>query len=325
MGNEFFTLKNIELKSRVVYPPMATAKSADDGKVSDAICEFYDERAKNPNIGLIITEHNYIDIQGKANPNQMSAAGDENIPGLKRLADTIHKYGMPVIVQINHAGSAARTECTGMPVVAPSAVPNPGRKDVAPQNLPEELTLEQIEIIKSDFISSVKRVIEAGFDGVEIHSAHGYLLNQFYSPITNKRTDMYGGSLENRIRLHLEIIGAVKEIVGDKILAIRLGGSDYMDGGSTIDDACEAAKAFEAAGVDLIDLSGGMCRYTLPGRSEPGYFSDMSEAVKKSVSVPVILTGGVKTKKQAEELAANVKADLIGVGRAIYADPDWEM
>ena len=159
---------------------------------------------------------------------------------------------------------------------------------------------------------------------MEIHCAHGYLLNQFYSPLTNKRSDDYGGSLENRLRFTLETVACVRGAVGGKIpIAVRLGGADYLPGGSKEEDAVEACKLLEAAGVDLLDLSGGMCFYMRPGHLEAGYFASMSAKVKSAVSVPVLITGGVKKVADAEALLADGKADLIGVGRALLKDAAW--
>lgn len=190
--------------------------------------------------------------------------------------------------------------------------------------IPHELTKNEIEDIVNDFKKAASRVKEAGFDGVEIHSAHGYLLNQFFSPLSNKRIDEYGGGVNNRIRIHLEVIKAVREVVGkDFPVLLRLGASDYMEGGSTIEDSKIAAKEFEKAGIDILDVSGGFCGYNVPGVSEQGYFASLTEEIKKVVSMPVILTGGITEAKAAEKLLADGKADLIGVGRAIYKDSKW--
>jgi 2,4-dienoyl-CoA reductase-like NADH-dependent reductase (Old Yellow Enzyme family) len=240
---------------------------------------------------------------------------------LKKLAQTIHKNGPKAVMQINHAGSAANRDITGYEPVGPSTVVNLRRKN----GVPRELGKEGIEEIIRDFKDAAKRVKDAGFDGVEIHSAHGYLLNQFYSPLTNKRNDEYGGDVSGRIKIHLEIIEAVKEAVGNDFpILLRLGASDYMQGGTTIEDSKAAALEFQKAGIDILDISGGLCGYTVPGRAEQqGYFSDLTQSIKNVVSIPVILTGGITDADAAEELLSSGKADLIGVGRAMYKDSMW--
>jgi len=167
-------------------------------------------------------------------------------------------------------------------------------------------------------------VKQAGFDGVELHSAHGYLLNQFLSPLTNRRTDRYGGSLENRLRLHIEVIEAVRDAVGpDFLLLLRLGAQDYLEGGTVLADSIEASRHFEAAGVDMLDITGGLSGYVRPGSDEPGYFSELSAPIRSAVSIPVILTGGVTEAGQVEDLLARGDADLIGIGRALLRDSGW--
>ena len=159
---------------------------------------------------------------------------------------------------------------------------------------------------------------------MEIHSAHGYLLNQFLSPLTNKRTDEYGGDISNRIRIHLQVIQAIRTAVGpDFPILVRLGASDYTEDGTTIEDSKIAARAFEKAGVDIIHISGGFVGYTPPGLAGQGYFAPLSEAIKSVVSLPVILTGGITEGEAAEKFLKEKKADLIGVGRAILQDSTW--
>lgn len=185
--------------------------------------------------------------------------------------------------------------------------------------------MPEIKALEGKFAAAARRVKEAGYDGVEIHSAHGYLLNQFYSPLTNDRDDEYGPqSLENRLRFLTETIAAVHQAVGEDFpIAVRLGGSDYRPGGSTLADAAGAAQILERAGIDLLDLSGGLGMFMRPGHREAGWFSDMSRAVKERVSLPVILTGGVQTPAEAETLLNQGAADLIGVGRAMLRNPAW--
>ncbi len=315
------TIRNLTLPNRLVMPPMATAKADENGYVTDAVCEYYRERAKYSKIGLIITEHSYIHLQGKAHPGQTSMASDDVIPSLQRLTRCIHQEGVKAFAQISHAGAAALSKTTGQPPVGPSPLYHPKQRE----ELPAEMSLPQIRQVTEWFAQAAFRAKQAGFDGVEIHSAHGYLLNQFFSPLANRRTDAYGPqSVENRIRFHREVIQAVRQAVGDDFpIALRLGGCDYADGGSTVEDCVEACGLLEHSGVDLLHLTGGMNGFIRPGHGEPGYFRDMSVAVKQAVRLPVLLTGGVTTPVQAETLLEEDCADLIGVGRAIFKNPRW--
>ena len=312
-------IRQMKLINRLVLPPMATSKADEKGHMTQEILDYYDDKSKDGYIGLIIIEHSFVRADGKASDRQLSVVTDDDIDGLKSLADAIHKNGSKTIMQINHAGSAANSDITGFPVLGPSAVANPRRGTV-----PTELSREIINQIISDFKDAALRVKKAGFDGVEIHSAHGYLLNQFYSPLANKRSDEYGGDVLGRIKIHLDIIHAVRASVGDDFpILLRLGASDYTEGGTTLEDSLIAAKAFEEAGIDALDISGGFNGYSVPNATIQGYFSELTHAIKKIVSIPVILTGGITDIYAAEKLLETEKADLIGVGRAIYSDSNW--
>jgi len=312
---------NLHLKNRLIMPPMATSKSNEDGRVSQDILNYYSEKSQGGYISLIIIEHSFITQNGKASDRQLSIADDKFVDDLKRLAEIIHKNGSKVVMQINHAGSSTSKEITGYEPVAPSAVHNPRRlKD----NTPKEITTEEIKEIIENFKDAALRVKKAGFDGVEIHSAHGYLLNQFFSPLTNKRNDEYGGDVQGRIKIHLEVIKEVRDAVGkDYPILLRLGATDNMEGGTTIEDSITAAQSFENAGVDILNISGGFCGYIAPDFKGQGFFSPLTEAIKNVVTIPVILTGGVTDPEAAEKLLEDGKADLIGVGRAILNDSDW--
>jgi NADPH2 dehydrogenase len=221
-------------------------------------------------------------------------------------------------VQVSHAGAAAAEP--DAPLVGPSDVATP----VGSGRSPRPLTLAEIAEIPGRFAAAALRVQAAGFDGVELHSAHGYLLNQFLSPLTNRRSDTYGGSLENRIRLHIETIQAVRAAVGPHFpLLLRLGARDYLEGGTILADSIEAAQRFEEAGIDALDITGGLTGFTRPDTNEPGWFAELSAPIKRAVSIPVILTGGITLAEQAEELLARDAADLIGVGRAMLRDSEW--
>lgn len=317
-------IKDTVLSNRLVMPPMATAKAGESGMVTTELCDYYEEKSQGGYIGLIITEHSYVSLTGKASLNQLSIASDEDIDGLKTLVSVIHQNGSKAFVQINHAGGVAIGDITGCEKLSASSIQLPNAK---PNNssLPKEMTASDIEKVIQEFAQSALRAELAGFDGVEIHSAHGYLLNQFYSPLTNKRTDSYTGStLEGRIKLHLEIINAVRETAGtDFPIAVRLGACDYADGGSSIQDSVKASKALEEAGVSFLDISGGFCGFTNPTSREQGYFSEITREIKKNVSIPVILTGGITSAAAAEELLVNDSADLIGIGRALLKDSLW--
>ncbi|SHH96064.1 NADH:flavin oxidoreductase [Clostridium grantii] len=313
------TTGNLTLKNRLIMPPMATSKAEVDGKVSKEILDYYEEKSKGGYISLIIIEHSFIIQRGKANHNQLSVADKSMLEGLKLIAEVIHKNGSKAVMQINHAGSATNEEITGLYSVGPSGVVNP-RRDI----LPKELTEEEIHQIVLEFTDAALLVKEAGFDGVEIHSAHGYLLNQFFSPLTNKREDQYGGIIQNRIKIHLEVIKSIRKAVGkDFTVLLRLGAADYLEGGTTIEDSKVAAIEFEKAGVDILDISGGFNGFMILENNEQGYFQELSNEIKKIVNIPVILTGGITEPEAAEKLLMDEKADLIGVGRAIYKDSTW--
>lgn len=309
----------IQLSNRLVMPPMATSKALPSGEVSQGILDYYADKSEGGYISLIIIEHSFVQLNGKASAQQLSIADDSMISRLSELATIIQNNGSKAMMQINHAGSAASLDIISTTPVAPSAIVNP-RKG----SLPRELTRQELTELIDAFHHAARRTKEAGFDGIEIHSAHGYLLNQFFSPLTNYRTDEYGGNVHNRIRIHLEIIEAVRAAVGNDFpILLRLGASDYREGGATIEDSLVAAREFEKAGIDVLDISGGFSGYQVPGISGQGYFAPLSEAIKTVVSIPVILTGGVTEPQVAEQLLAEGKADLIGVGRAILNDSQW--
>ncbi len=319
LGSEI-QVGGLKLKNRLVMPPMATENADEDGNVSERLLHYYDEKSRGSYLGLIITEHSFIASDGRASSRQVSVASDDKLDGLKKLTDVIHRNGVKVACQINHAGGNAQRNITGLPTMAPSAVLPDGSKFAD-----RSMTKTDIQTVIQEFADAALRAKKAGYDAVEIHSAHGYLLNEFYSPLTNNRNDEYGGDLPGRIRIHLETINAVKGAVGnDYPVFIRLGSIDDVPGGSNRQEAAEASKVFEKAGVSLIDISGGVTGYIRKGKEHvQGYFSDVSEAVKREVSVPVLVTGGITDPQAAGRIIRENKADLVGVGRAILKDSEW--
>lgn len=309
-------IKNIELKNRLVLPPMATGKS-DDGIVSEELLNYYARMSEEGALGLVITEHSFICREGIASANQVSVADDEVLAGLTKLAETLHANGVKAAVQINHAGSSAFAD----EVWTAGSLFRPTEKNK--EKKLHTMTKEKIAETVQAFADAAVRVKRAGFDAVELHAAHGYLLDQFYSPLTNDRTDEYGGPVENRVRIIREVIDAVREAVGDEFpVILRLGACDYIEGGNTGADALKAVKLLEK-GIDVLDISGGMNGFIRPGYTGAGYFADITSAIRKEISIPVILTGGVQTAQDAEKLLADGSANLIGVARAMLSDPDW--
>lgn len=317
------TFGKFSLNGRLVLPPMASAKADKNGTVTEDLCRYYDEKTRGGFIGLVITEHAYVSPEGRLTAGQLSAAEDGCIEGLKRLAAVIRKNGPAVIAQITHAGGAASSAITGLPVLGAGSIRPSGA--VSHEDTPQTMNRDDIRKVISNFAAAARRIEKAGFDGVEIHSAHGYLLNQFYSPLLNDRTDEYTGqTLEGRLKLHLEILEAVRACTGHGFsVAVRLGARDYEDGGAAARDSAEACLRLEKAGTDLLDISGGVSGSRYPYSKEEGWFKEITADIKKKVSVPVILTGGIVSAQAAENLLQTGAADLIGVGRALLQNSLW--
>lgn len=312
-------IKNHIFHNRLSYPPICIGKAERDGKLSAELLSHYEDLSHGGYFSLIVVPDSFVSQEGRSSLGQLSSASDDMIEGLESLATTIKNNASKSLLQLNHAGSCTFKEITGNTPIGPSKIPNPRKGD-----LPRALEVFEIEILIEAFKTSALRAEKAGFDGVEIHSAHGNLLNQFFSPLTNQRKDEYGGNLANRIRIHSEIIKAIKCVVNqDFILSIRFGGLDYMENGSTLEDALTATKSFEKEGIDLISISGGMCGYINPFDNNPGYFSQEAKAIKAALNVPLILTGGIKTPKDCKILLDSNACDMLGVGRAVLDDPDW--
>ena len=324
--DEKLTIHNVTMPGRLFMPPVGSYKAEDDGTVTDVLVEHYGARAANPHVAMITTEHTFFMREGMKCLRMLGLDSDDKIPGLKRITDAIHAEGKIAICQLNHCGAAADPTAIGLPAAkAPSALllPEPVRQGRTV--VPTAMTKEDIRQVEEEMAKAAVRVKKAGYDGVEIHCAHAYLLNQFYSPLTNLRTDEYGGPLENRARALLETLDLVRAAVGeDYLISVRLGGCDYTEGGSTIEDAVQTAKWIQDHSADMISVTGGMCGYIRKGHLEPGYFSDMSKAIKDAVSIPVLLAGGVKTLDDAEALLESGVCDMIGAARKLFADPAWE-
>jgi len=304
-------VKGLTFRNRIVMPPMQTGRATVEGAVTDRLISFYVRRSAA--LGLLIVEHAYVSPYGKLSPKQLGIYDDGLIGGLEKLAGSIHAVGTPVVVQITHAGGVANKKVIGAEPAGPSAT---GKT--------RELTGGDIEALAEEFAAAAQRAIKVGFDGVELHGAHGFLLNQFFSPLLNKRADEYGGSLENRMRFPLRVVEKVRERVRGRLLLYRLGADDLTPNGTQVEDSAAFAVKLEQYGVDVVDVSGGLCG------SEPkqlrgvkGYFVPQACEIKKSVGVPVIGVGGITDPEYADKLVRDGKVDMVAVGRALWKDPKW--
>lgn len=313
----------LELKNRIIKAPQTTGMGGRDGSVTERLIRYYREQALG-GAGLVIVGYAWVDHKAsKSCQCQIGIADDEFIPGLAWLAQTIQDSGAKAGIQIEHCG---RQKFLGTPPIkAPSRVPWE-ELHAAGGAVPEELTFEEIQEIVEAFGDAARRAKWAGFDMVEVHGAHGYLITNFLSPRTNKRTDWYGGSLENRMRFLLEIISNIRKKVGpDYPLSVRLSGTEYEPDGVTIEETIEVAKALERAGVDVIHISGGnhhqMAHQVTPMCLPPAHNVWAAEAVKKEVKIPVIASGSINTPEIAEEVLETGKADFVALGRPLFADP----
>ncbi|MEM3585901.1 MAG: FAD-dependent oxidoreductase [Candidatus Jordarchaeaceae archaeon] len=313
---------NVELRNRLVMPPMGTNFASEDGSVTNRIIEYYRERARG-GVGLVIVEGAYVHPIGKGSNLQLSLIDDDKIPGLKKLAKAIKSEGAKAAVQLFHAGRQVSSMIIGAQPVSASDVPCRLVRET-----PRPLKIEEIKETIDSFGEAARRIKEAGFDIVEIHAAHGYLINQFLSPLTNLRKDEYGGNFEGRTRFLVEIIQKIRERVGEDFPIIcRMNGDDYFEGGITISEAKKIAKVVEEAGVDAIHVSGGIfdsenAESTAPMWIPRGFMVPLAHEIKRNVSVPVIAVGRINDIKLAEEIVKKGQADLVSMGRALIADPE---
>lgn len=309
--------KGLVLRNRIVMPPMASDVATPAGEPTRRHYDHYLPRARG-GVGLVIVEHSYVEVCGRLTRTQLGIHHDGMIEPFRRLAEAIRETGARVALQVTHAGGATTEEVCGTRPVGPSEVPHP-RTGKAPRPLSED----ELPALAEAFAAAARRVQRAGFDAVEIHGAHGFLLNQFLSPLTNQRRDRYGGSPENRAHFPLEVVKAVRQAVGpDYPVMYRLGAADNVPGGLTLEEAQVVAPRLVEAGVDLLDISGGLGG-SRPAGAPPGYFVPLAVGVKAVVKVPVVVTGGITDPHFADEIVREGRADLVGIGRALLADPDW--
>lgn len=309
------------LANRMVMPAMATLLGHVGGAVSEELIRYYRRRAAG-GVGLVIVESATVDPSGRAAPRQLAIYEDEFVPGLARLARAIRSEGARAALQLHHAGRQTSPRLTGGQLVAPSALPCPSVGVT-----PRELSKEEIAHLVERFGEAARRAKEAGFEMVELHGAHGYLLAQFLSPYANRRTDEYGGSLEGRARFALEVVRRVRREVGEDFpISFRLSVEEHVEGGLDLPQSLRIARMLQEAGVDLLHVSAGTdaspewiihCM-----RMPPGLLVPLAAALRSRLQVPVAVAGRLHEPELAEQVLREGKADLVSLGRALIADPD---
>ncbi len=317
-------INGMVVENRFVRSATWEGMAAEDGACTPRLTNLMGELAHG-GVGLIISGHAYVSKEGQASPWQLGIYSDELVPGLKEMTRTVHEGGGKIIAQLAHAGYYARKALTGTTPLAPS-IKGPGR---TPR---KELSTEDIQHLVQAFADAARRAKESGFDGVQIHSAHGYLLSQFLSPMFNKRQDRYGGRIENRARIHLEILRAIREQVGQEYpVLIKMNSQDFVDGSLTLEDAIHAGMMLEEAGIDAIELSGGLLtsppnrgpsRAGIKTEENEAYFQEGALAFREKVHVPLILVGGIRSLETAERILTQGIADYISMSRPFIREPD---
>ncbi|GGG54057.1 NADPH dehydrogenase NamA [Epilithonimonas arachidiradicis] len=319
------TFRNVELKNRIVMSPMCMY-SAEEGVANDFHFVHYGSRAQG-GAGLIVVEATGVEPRGRISDKCLGIWNDEQALALKKIVDFVHQNSESKIgIQLAHAGRKGSVSAEtnrqmsleeGWETIAPSPIPFHHS-----ERIPHELSVDEIKTLVEDFRKAAKRAVEAGFDVLEIHGAHGYLIHQFLSPLSNTRTDEYGGSFENRARFLMEIVDAVNsEITENQALFVRISGTEYAENGWEISDSVELSKALKAKNVDLVDVSSGgnINGVTIPLR--PGYQVPLAEDVKKNSDVKTGAVGLITSAEQAEEILQNGQGDLIFLAREILRNP----
>lgn len=321
---ESSAISGMQLANRFVRSATWEGLANDDGSVTPKLIDTMTALAQG-GVGLIITSHTFISREGQATPWQIGIYRDELIPGLKTMTGAVQAHGAKIVLQLAHAGAFATEELTALPAYVVSDFAGlPGKRR-------HEIQAQDVAKIIMAFADAARRAKAAGFDGVQLHSAHGYLLNQFLSPFFNRRQDDYGGHIRQRAKIHLEILQAVREAVGpDYPVLIKINCQDFQAGGLGLDESLEAAKLLAASGLDAIELSGGLVTGGKLSPSRPGidavakeaYYKEEAGAFKKAINIPLILVGGIRSFEVAEQLVTEGRADYISMSRPFIWEPD---
>lgn len=319
----------VRLRNRTLLPSMTTRLADDAGHVTEATLAYYRARADG-GVGLVTVEMASPEIAGKHRFRELGIYDDMFLPGLRRLVDTLHEAGARASIQLGHGGSRARSVVSGTTPVAPSAVPTPVFEIDAELAVPEAMSAARIRETVDAYVAAAARAQRAGFDMVELHGAHGYLISQFLSPLENTRSDAYGGSLENRARFGLEILRRIKSEVPGLPVIFRIGVEDFFPGGLTADEGMQVGRWAEQNGADAVSVTAGHYRSLpaaermIPPMAYPAAtFVEYAARMKQLVDVPVIGVGRLGDPDLAARAVADGKLDIVALGRPLIADPHW--
>ncbi len=324
-------IKGSLLKNRVVSAPLASSSSREDGSPSEKSLEIYGRFASS-GAALFIVEHHAVNICGRTRPAQFLADSEDTAKKHSVIPDILKSGNALCMAQINHAGAKIADPgvfgMEGYRSLSPSGIPV-GDQWEKSGRAPEVMTRREIRQIVDDFVNAAVRMVSiAGYDGIQIHASHGYLLGQFLSPLTNRRDDEYGGTDSRRARLLYEITDGIRQSLKDALLSVRLGAADFLPGdkplGLSLDETVPVARELVSLGVDMIGISGNLCGYGID-RNDSAYFAPYAQRIKTSVgsSVLVECTGGIKDAFTAEKILRDGVCDLVGIGRLMLKDPGF--
>ncbi len=321
---ESTSVNTLELKNRFVRSATWEGLAGDDGSVTPRLVGMMADLAGG-GVGLIISSHAYVSREGQAGPWQLGAHSDALIPGLARMAEAVHASGGRIVLQLAHAGAFGAMGRTGLRPMGPSGF-EPGSGPPA-----REMTLDDIVRVTEAFALAAGRAQQAGFDGVQIHGAHGYLISQFLSPFFNSRQDEYGGTTVNRARFAQEVLLAIRRTTGPRFpVMVKLNSEDFLPGGLSVDDMIRTSAGLEEAGIDAIEMSGGtlLSGPYYPSRTMKGspgepeaFYEGAARKYKEAVKTPLMLVGGIRSLEAAERLVAEEVADYISLARPLIREP----
>ncbi len=321
---ESSAIQGMQLPNRFVRSATYEGMAAEDGAVTPKLREMMTALAKG-GVGLSISSHAYISPEGQAGPRQIGIYKDELIPGLQEMAGAIHAHGGKIVMQLAHAGNFAMEKLTGQPALVVSDF------EGLASSRRREIDAQDVQKIIKAFADAARRAKSAGCDGVQLHSAHGYLLSQFLSPLFNRRRDEYGGDIRQRAKIHVEVLQAIRQVVGpDYPILIKMNCRDFQEGGLSLEDSVRAGALLAEAGLDAIELSGGLLtggklspiRPGIDSPAKEAYFKEELRAFKKAITIPLILVGGIRSFEVAEQIVADGNADYISMSRPFIREPD---